>query len=248
MMSKVPENILQTYKLALLGKNIQQSRSPEIYRKYFPTNLIYDLLDFENEEFIDRPGALLAKYQGLSITSPYKKVFLNDVFLSENAKKCQAINCLVSKSDGIWGENTDYLAIKDILSKFLQKNGKLNVIVLGDGAMSFVTQIVLKELQIHFRVFSRKETPDLLKLDLQDIFKSQFSSLGQKLVINTCAREFIFNGKIDRLTIFWDYNYYPQGQHNPHQQLGQSYCDGMEMLELQARYALAFWFPNKIFK
>jgi shikimate dehydrogenase len=231
-------------KLALIGKNIQHSRSPEIYKKLLKKEIQYDLLDFDNSSMIPTVTELFEIYDGISITSPYKKHFLDSVSITEKVKQLGAINCLAKKNDMIFGENTDYLAIIDILNKLNSLYGKLDVVILGDGVMSYVLQNALGELLIPFKVLSRKSTDSLAQLNIDLEFRLDPNNSFQKIVINTCAREFIFSGAIGNNTIFWDFNY----NFAPHRDLvdakGIQYIDGSELLELQARYALSFWSIN----
>jgi len=229
-------------KLALIGKNIQHSKSPDIYRKILGTSIQYDLLDFENVKDIPNALDLLAIYDGISITSPYKKHFLPQVKLTNQAEALGAINCLKSSSGIIYGENTDFLAIQKILFEMIKKYNHLNIIILGDGVMSDVTRQALVNFDtILFKVVSRKTFDHFDWLNLSDIFKVNFSNRNQNLVINTCSRDFIFKGEIDQETIFWDYNY-NFGHHLPFvSSKVNQFIDGMPMLELQARYALSFW-------
>lgn len=228
-------------KLALLGKDIQHSRSPEIYQRLLVNKIQYDLLDYANPCAIPKLEDLFKVYNGISITSPYKKHFLDQVLLTEQAAKLGAINCIKQGSDGFIGENTDYLAIVDITQKLKLKYSGLQAIVLGDGVMSKVVQVALKELGVDFKLYARKTTVNLDQINLTKIFNTEFKMWGQKIVINTCAREFVFKGEIDRQTIFWDFNYNftPHSHFLPAQTL--HYMDGMEMLELQAIHALSFW-------
>ncbi|MFA6237325.1 MAG: hypothetical protein WC635_08380 [Bacteriovorax sp.] len=232
-------------KLALIGKNIQHSRSPEIYRKLLKTELQYDLLDIENDTLIPSVAELFKTYDGISITSPYKKHFLDEVFLSEKVHKLAAINCLIKDAGGFIGENTDYIAIVEILQKLKLKHGNLNAIILGDGVMSGIVQYALEEVGIDNRIYARRITKNLDQLNITDLFEKDFKIPNPKLVINTCSRDFIFSGIIDRSTLFWDFNY----DFAPHLNLLKNkahYMDGLELLELQARHALSFWSINSI--
>jgi shikimate dehydrogenase len=229
------------HKLALIGKNIQHSRSPDIYKKLVGPLIQYDLLDYQFTNEIPTAESLFKDYIGISITSPYKKHFLSQVHLSKMAQKLGAINCLVKRGEEILGENTDYLAIVEILSRYKNNYGNLAVIILGDGVMSEVTQIALSELNIDHKVYSRKSHPDLVGLNLQECFDRDFKFSGKPIIINTCAREFIYRGICPQNALFWDYNY----EFAPHQEeipkRVESYVDGMEMLTIQAQLALVFW-------
>jgi len=222
--------------LGLVGKNIQHSLSPSIYKRIYGPTISYDLLDFQQENEIPSVAELFKKYDGINITSPYKKHFLNQVELTDSARLLGAINCLKKSGEKIIGENTDYLAILDILSRWKKADEKLKVALFGDGVMASVTEVALKKLGLSYQQFSRKKTPDFSHLNLINV--------KNLLVINTCAREFVFKGQLPADCIFWDYNY----NFEPHQRLSsliKLYCDGQEMLELQAQYAVAFWSFNK---
>lgn len=229
-------------KYALIGKDISHSRSPEMYRKLISPNVHYDLLDYKNENDIPKAEVLLSTYAGINITSPYKKHFLEQVELTDSAKELGAINCLKKGQDKIWGENTDYLAIVDILKDLKNRFSDLDVVILGDGVMSVVAQHALKNLEVSHRIFSRKLTKDFAQLNLEDCFLDQSK---RPLVINTCAREFVFTGKITKEALFWDFNYnfLPHSSQIPSKV--HLYMDGLEMLERQAFYAVAFWSDRK---
>jgi shikimate dehydrogenase len=178
---------------------------------------------------------------GISVTSPYKKYFLEDVELSQNAKFLGSINCIGLKGDRIAGENTDYLAILEILKNWISTFRDLSVVVLGDGVMSTVTKFALNNLNLEYKILSRRNVDGFTQLNLSKIFESDFSKNAQKIIINTCSREYVFAGTLPQDAIFWDYNY----NFIPHSSVIPSkvkfYCDGMQMLELQARHSLAFW-------
>ena len=123
-------------KLALVGKNIQHSKSPDIYRGFLGNDIQYDLLDFAHQKDIPRASELLALYQGVSITSPYKKHFLSEIQMSPEVSLLGAVNCLRLKEGIIEGENTDYLAIDSIILAWIKDFKKINVIIMGDGVMS----------------------------------------------------------------------------------------------------------------
>lgn len=224
-------------KLALIGKGISHTKSPEMYRKIFKSPVDYYVLDFESTEKIPSAVSLLKSFEGISITSPYKEHFLDEVKLDSHTQKLGAINCLFQKDSEVHGANTDYLAIVDILKKDLQSRD-LEIIVLGDGVMSRVLQTALQELAISYKVYSRKNDPLFFKRD----FSREFNKANCSMIINTCAREYVFKSPISSETIFWDFNY----QFAPHEHLkGQCfYRDGLEMLYRQALYATVIWSSN----
>lgn len=223
-------------KYALLGHHIQHSLSPMLYRELIDENVHYDLIDVSAEN-VPSLSDLSKEYEGINITSPYKEVYFKEVKLTENAKKLGAINCLKFKGQNVFGENTDYLAIVDILKNHQNKYKNLKVILLGDGVMSRVTQVALKELHINFQLFSRKINQNFSSLDFSTVYdKNDFV-----LIINCCARSYIFTSPLPELGIFWDYNYKFQPHIQRFSKENYNYEDGFEMLKKQAEYAVAFW-------
>ncbi len=209
-------------KLALIGKNIAHSRSPDIYKKILKKEHSYTLLDYESAEQIPSALELLAKFSGISITSPYKTHFLNRVELSPEVQALGAINCLYKKEDKIFGANTDYDAIK----KLLPQDCLDRVAILGTGAMSKIFQILFHEEGIPYDLFGRKTHGNLNRLDYN----------SYTLVINCCGREFDFTGSLVSETLFWDMNYSIK-----HSGIIANYSDGLKLLELQAQFALEYW-------
>ena len=225
-------------KLALIGKEIKHSKSQEVYEDILNHKISYTLIDCETTEAIPPLDELFRQYAGVSITSPYKKHFLNDVTVSEEFSDLNAINCIRKKDDIFEAINTDYLAVKDIISSIIRQHGGINVLILGDGAMSNITTKLLRTMNINFKVCSRKRGDRIEDLDLTDYFRD---STLRPLVINTCSRGFIFRGKVDKNILFWDYNYSQQVQRELLSSKAMHYIDGQGLLKEQARYALRFW-------
>lgn len=223
-------------KFALLGQGIGHSLSPILYKELIGEHVQYDLIDVDPTH-IPSLNELMQNYEGINITSPYKEVYLKEVSLTPKAQELGAINCLKFKNQKVFGENTDYLAIVDILKNHQHNHPQLKVILLGDGVMSRVTQIALKSLKLNFELFSRKLNSNFHEID--------FSKLHDKndflLIINTCARSYVFKGPLPEKGIFWDFNYKFQPHIERFTNENFPYEDGFEMLKKQAEYAVAFW-------
>lgn len=234
------KNILKMIKLALVGKNISHSKSPEIYSQFLGEELIYTLLDYQSPKEIPSAEKLLNQFDGISITSPYKEHFIREINLVEDAANLQAVNCLRKSQDNkIEGVNTDYLAVVVILNELFQLYGELEVLVLGDGVMSRVLQFALRQLKKKYNVISRKLNPKFSNINLPD-----FLDQNKILVINTCSREFVYSKELNKNIIFWDFNY----NFSPHCDLFKDKCiyiDGLSLLTLQAEFAIQFWSINK---
>jgi shikimate 5-dehydrogenase len=224
-------------KLALLGYPIAHSLSPALYREFLGKKLeSYELLEIEDEERIPSLAELASKFDGLSITSPHKKHFFQDVVInSPIVKELKAINTISFRKSGIYGTNTDVVAVEKILLRFKAQYQNLGLVILGDGVMARLTVMVAKSLVIPFEQYSRGKGDDLAHLNLS------MKRDKPTIVINCCSRNFVFSGSLNPDLIFWDYNY----SFMPHQTTlpsqVKSYIDGEEMLRLQALAAIEFW-------
>ncbi len=218
-------------KLALIGKNISHSRSPEIYKTLLKENLSsYDLLDFESAAQIPSAINLLTKFDGINITSPYKTHFMNEVMLVDTPHNIPGINCLRRNENKCEGTNTDFLAIKDILISMKNDLADKEVQILGDGVMSKITELVLSDLKISYKILSRKKTKNFSQLTFAD-----------SIIINTCSRDYVFSGNLGKNIIFWDYNYNFLPHQNTLPLKCEKYIDGNFLLELQASFAVKFF-------
>jgi shikimate dehydrogenase len=218
-------------KLALIGKNISHSRSPEIYKNILGQGLtLYDLLDFQKENLIPSAIELLKNYNGISITSPYKSHFIDQAQIVNCPLNIPGINCLRSTNNKIEASNTDFLAIKYILQNSSSDLIGKDIAILGDGIMSKITELVLRELKYPYKIYSRKLTEQFNQL----VFKNTF-------LINTCSREFVFSGKLEENVVFWDYNYNFNSHVEILPKICSKYVDGNSLLELQAKYAVEFF-------
>lgn len=219
-------------KFALVGKNIQHSQSPNLYKNLLNNSLLdYSLCDYAEESNIQNLYQLLQVYSYISITAPYKKYFYQNCDVIEienpNIKSVNAIKLLKNK---VVGTNTDYLASKKILNNYIT-DGIRKFRILGDGAMSDVIVSILEEFNQSFDVYSRKKK-NLQAFELND---------SNTLLINTCSRDYFLELCPSVLISVWDLNYNTSYAENLKQNKLIQYQDGLELLTLQAKYALSFW-------
>ncbi len=226
-------------RLGLLGYPINHSRSPELYRKLLGEKLeSYELFSCQTPLEVPSLAALSLSLDGLSITSPYKRHYLDQIEVPEPlVAQLGAVNTLAFLPGRVLGTNTDLTGVVEILKNYLASFPRISLILLGDGAMAKVTEAVASSLSLPFQKFSRRTHPNLPVLDLKPFALPGY----QTIVINSCAREFVFRGALRGDEIFWDYNYAFPAHADTLPPLVRAYQDGQELLELQAKAAIRFW-------
>ena len=220
------------YKLGLIGKDISHSKSKASYEKLLKKSIDFDLLDFKKEEDIPDLESVLKSYNGLSVTSPYKKVVYEMCNSHEEVRDFKAINCLKLKDGIVYGTNTDYYACLEILEDFRLK-GISEVLLLGDGSMSRVLSHALKKLGIPFSISSRKI----------DEFKQVLSkNTHRDLLINCCARDFDLSSlSLSKSIHLWDLNYNQAYEDYFKKKLKTQFLNGESLLLKQAKLAINYW-------
>jgi shikimate dehydrogenase len=230
-------------RLALVGKNISHSKSEKVYQELLGQKIDYKLLDYESEAEIKELTSLLSELDGISITSPYKKHFIQQVEVLHEHQSLGAINCIRNHNGKMQGINTDYLAVKDIIKNLKNKYGELEAVVFGSGVMSLVTKKCLDLVDIKHRTLARKAVGDFSNRVIKK--EEMFDPAKQLLIINCCSREFVFKGTLPKESIFLDHNYCFSEHETLISKKVQAYIDGDELLKRQAIYALSFWNLSK---
>ena len=103
-------------RFGLIGHPVAGSLSPRLFDAAYGGRYAYDLI--EGAEFAASWQRFLDEYDGINITAPFKQDAFHAVdVLSEDARRCGAVNLAVKTPDGIVGYNTDVdgvvLAVKE---------------------------------------------------------------------------------------------------------------------------------------
>lgn len=130
-------------KFGLIGRTLKHSYSKIIHEMITPEE--YELLSLEKEEVI---SFLQAKnFSMINVTIPYKEFvipYLDEV--SEEVKAIGACNCIVNRNNCLFGYNTDYLGLKDLLSIHHVEIENKVCAILGTGGTKNTAEKVLKDL------------------------------------------------------------------------------------------------------
>ncbi len=139
----------------IIGKVLGHSFSAEIHPKLFDCDyqkweLSPDMLD----DFFEKRN-----FEGINVTIPYKTDVIKYLgFIDENAEKIGAVNTVVNKNGKLYGYNTDYYGLLELIkSKNVSLTGK-NVLIFGSGATSKTARAVAENMGAKSVVrLSRKE-------------------------------------------------------------------------------------------
>lgn len=129
----------------LLGKKLKHSFSPYIHNKL--GNKEYTLIEKTESEAIEFLKE--KKFKGLNITIPYKELAKNLCdFLSPEAEKIGAVNTIKNIDGKLYGYNTDYFGLKKTLENLNCNIEEKKILILGNGATTKTTKVVLKDLGV----------------------------------------------------------------------------------------------------
>ncbi|MDE6666879.1 MAG: shikimate dehydrogenase [Clostridia bacterium] len=157
-------------KLAVIGKDVSKSTSPQIH-KFIASRLNldveYDRISVPENEFEGRIDALIAAYDGVNVTIPYKlSVIPHLENIVGDAKIFGAVNTVNCKT--LTGDNTDGLGFMLMLkNNGVEVCGK-KVLLLGAGGAG--RSVAKKLLDAGARVFVYDKNTDNA-LSLENEFK-----------------------------------------------------------------------------
>ncbi|UPK71306.1 shikimate dehydrogenase family protein [Chitinophaga filiformis] len=156
----------------LIGYPLSHSFSKGFFAEKFAREGIRDCMyeSFPIPEIGELP-ALIAQYpdlQGLNVTIPYKQVvmpYLDE--MSPAAAQIGAVNCIRFKNGRKTGYNTDAIGFRRSLEPLL-KSYHNKALVLGTGGAAKAVQYVLENLNIPYKLVSRKASADSVSYEQLD--------------------------------------------------------------------------------
>jgi shikimate dehydrogenase len=238
-------------RFGLIGKTLKHSFSRSYFEKKFHELGIDDCIyeNYELQSIDDLPGLLgVPELAGLNITIPYKEEIIR--FLHSKNKIVEAIgacNCIKVVDGQLHGFNTDAVAFKNSLQKYLQPHHKC-ALVLGTGGASKAVQYALKELAIDYVLVSRHKKEN--QLGYEDVGEDTVT--GHQVLINTTPLGMYPNvdqdppipySALTKNHLLYDLTYNPpktkflqQGESK-----GAQVINGYEMLVAQAEESWRIW-------
>lgn len=132
----------------LIGQHLPHSFSGTIHGligRYTSDEYEYNIHELEPEEL---DGFLLSKdFKGINVTIPYKeKVIPYLDYIDDAAKSIGAVNTIVNKDGKLFGYNTDYYGLRDLIIHTGIELRDKKVTILGTGGTSKTARYVCKSL------------------------------------------------------------------------------------------------------
>lgn len=172
-------------RFGLIGKTLKHSFSKGFFEKMFSEKGITDCSysNFELPSIDEFPNLITGnpELRGLNVTIPYKEEVLQYLnSKNEIVESIGACNCIKIEGEELQGFNTDAVAFKNSLQKYLKPHHKC-ALVLGTGGASKAVQYALKQLNIDFLLVSRRKQENQLGYEnvSRDIIEAH------QIIINT---------------------------------------------------------------
>lgn len=240
----------------LVGRKLSHSFSQGYFENRFRiqniTDCKYQLFELsaisELPELIKSHSDLV----GFNVTIPYKKAILPYLdHLDESAEKVGAVNVVkVEEGRVLKGYNTDYQAFKKSLKNWIGEVMLQSALVLGTGGASKAVTAALNELEIAFRLVSRKPNTD--ELPYSDLIDDPKLFESNQLIINTTPLGMSPNVEghpdipyqlLNSTHYLYDLVYNPEITQflTLGQAQGANIKNGLEMLHLQAELSWEIW-------
>ncbi|EDM44784.1 shikimate 5-dehydrogenase [unidentified eubacterium SCB49] len=237
----------------LIGKTLNYSFSKEFFSKKFEKEERDDT--YENIE-LESPEALAQylknnknDFKGFNVTSPYKEAVIPLLDrVNKEAKIIGAVNTIkVTPTKKLVGYNTDVYGFALTLSDFLPIKER-TALILGTGGASKAIAQVLKTMDFDYKFVSRKGSDDIYSYqDLTDDVIKQHYLIINCTPLGTYPNVLVYP-KIPYMSITKDHVLIDL-IYNPSQTeflkrgftQGARVCNGLKMLNLQAKKSWSIW-------
>lgn len=150
-------------KYGLIGEHLGHSFSKEIHEsisdyEYMLKEISKDQLD----SFMKTKD-----FKGINVTIPYKeKVIPYLDYIDPSAQAINAVNTIVNNNGKLYGYNTDFLGLRDLILKSNVKVKDQKVLILGSGGTSKTALAVFKHLEAgEIKIVSTNPTEDKISYE-----------------------------------------------------------------------------------
>ena len=143
-------------KYGLIGYPISHSKSPALFRAAYADapDLTYDLI--EESDFERAYRRFLDEYDAVNVTAPFKGDAFRKVDVADTiARELFAVNILKKKDGKIYGYNSDFWALKELLAPYADRTQRPQVLVIGCGGAAKAAALAALKLRMSVRVANR---------------------------------------------------------------------------------------------
>lgn len=126
----------------LIGEKLSHSFSKEIHEQLAVYS--YELCEIAPDEL----SSFFKKrdFSAINVTMPYKKAVIEHIdCISDEALALQAVNTVINRGGKLYGYNTDYLGMRDMIIKNGVSLAGKKVLILGTGGTSRTSALVARD-------------------------------------------------------------------------------------------------------
>ena len=166
----------------LIGKKLGHSFSKEIHEQIGKYN--YQLVELNESEF--ETFMKQKDFKAINVTIPYKEKVISYLdYVSDTALKIKAVNTIVNKNGKLYGYNTDYLGLKEMLNHFNFDLSNKTIMILGTGGTSKTSSVLAKDLNCKEIIYvSRNQSDNCVTYESIDLVNNKVD-----ILINTTPVE-----------------------------------------------------------
>ena len=178
----------------LIGKKLGHSFSKEIHEKIGKYN--YQLIELDENQFVEFMKE--KNFKAINVTIPYKEKVMEYLdYISDEALKIKAVNTIVNKDGKLYGYNTDYLGLKEMINHFNIDINNKNIMILGNGGTCKTATAVLNDLNAKsiIKVSLNKEI-DAISYEDVNLYSNSIDVL-----VNTTPKEMYPNNQASIITL-----------------------------------------------
>ena len=168
----------------LIGEHLPHSFSKEIHRligEYDKNEYAYDITELRPDEV----DSFMKKkdFKGINVTIPYKQTVIPYLdFTDDAAKVIGAVNTVVNKDGVLYGYNTDFYGLRDLITDAGISLAGKKVLILGTGGTSKTASYVCRMLNAaSIHIVSRSKKDDSV-ITYEEAYESHADS---DVIINT---------------------------------------------------------------
>ncbi len=235
----------------LIGEKLSHSFSKEIHEALAPyTYELCEIKKNELSEFLKK-----RKFCAINVTMPYKKEVIPHLDeISSAAKELQAVNVIINRNGRLYGDNTDYFGMRDLILRSKIDISDKKIIILGTGGTSHTASLVCRDLGAK-EIFLVSRTKQTGTITYEDAYSTHNDA---EIIINATPVGMYPNSyaapldisKFSKLCAVFDAVYNPIRTQIvlDAQKIGIYAEGGLYMLVSQAVYAIELFLDKKLAK